>query len=384
MRATLNWRSKVPTQVIFSASARLFLVDSSRIQRFAAKFAESAFKSIIYDRRVAFTRRNRLGRAFCTLWALAGGLLAGEGVRAAQPAAQPVRLFVPFMAGGEADGSAQNFVRSATRLGDLGFEIVHLTAESGAAAGRAVKQAPPNGRTLLLARVGSVAILPALSLQTAPPVGDFTVLAVLDQAPLICAVRSGTPVTSMRELLAAIAATPGQLRYSTAGAGTLQNLAVHYLLSLNGLPADAAKPLHFGQGSLATQALINGEVDFSCNNARSIIPAVQSGALRGLMTTAQGRLRALPRLQNAAELGLRDMQQLQGWSALLGPVGMPAEAIERWHLLLDKVAADPEWQAGTEALGASPLIRAVRDPAHYLRQQARFYERLVTTLETRP
>ena len=334
---------------------------------------------------------NRKGQGFASLLVLAGGLLAAGAASAVQPPthAPPVspvivRLFVPFMTGGEADGSARNFVQSATRVGGVGFEIIHLTAESGAAAGRAVRQAPPDGLTLLLARVGSVAILPALAPRTAAPLSDFTVLAVLDQAPLICAVRSGTPIVSMRELLAAIAATPGQLRYSTGGAGTLQNLAVRYLLALNGLPADAAKPLHFGQGSLATQALLNGEVDFSCNSTASIVPAVQSGALRGLMTTAQGRLRSLPQLQNAAELGLRDMQQLQGWSALLGPAGMPAEAVQRWRALLNKVAADPEWQAGTEALSALARIHAVKDPTQYLRQQGQFYERLVTTLEARP
>ncbi|MGM9480892.1 Bug family tripartite tricarboxylate transporter substrate binding protein [Roseateles sp. NT4] len=325
-----------------------------------------------------------MGRAFCALAALISGVLTGAAVHAAATTSATVKVFVPFMAGGEADGSARNFIQSATRVGGTGFEIIHLTAESGAAAGRAVKQAAPDGQTLLLARVGSVAILPALSPGTAPPVSQFTVLAVLDQAPLICAVRTGTPIQSLRELLAAIAATPGKLRYSTAGAGTLQNLAVRYLLALNGLPADAARPLHLGQGSLATQALVNGEVDFSCNNARTVVPAVQSGALRGLMTTAQGRLKSLPGLKNAAELGLRDMQQLQGWSALLGPAGMPAEAIERWRAVLDKVAVDPEWQAGTEALGASARIQAIKDPAHYLRQQAQFYERLVTTLETRP
>jgi tripartite-type tricarboxylate transporter receptor subunit TctC len=329
--------------------------------------------------------RNTLGRWLRAAFALAGGWLAGAAVSALPPAEAPVRLFVPFMAGGEADASARNFVQSAMRVHPgLVFETVHLTAESGAAAGRAVKQAPPDGQTLLLARVGSVAILPALSPQTAAPLGDFTVLAVLDQAPLICAVRSGTPILSMRELIAAIAATPGKLRYSTAGSGTIQNLAVRHLLALNGLPGDAARPLHFGQGQQAAQALLDGEVDFSCNNARSMVPSVQSGALRGLMTTAQGRLKALPRLQNAAELGLRDMQQLQGWSALLGPAGMPAPAIERWRALLDKVAADPEWQAGTEAAGAAARIRAIKDPTLYLRQQARFYERLVATLGDRP
>ncbi|MFT7772839.1 tripartite tricarboxylate transporter substrate binding protein [Roseateles sp.] len=319
---------------------------------------------------------------------LAGGLLGGMPVAAGEllvPAVpSPVRLFVPFVAGGEADGSARNLARSAARTAGIAIEISYLTAESGAAAARAVKMAAPDGQTLLLGRVGNIAIQPALSPRTAVPASDFTVLAVLDEAPLICAVRSGSPMRSMHELLAAIAAAPGQLRYSTAGAGSLQSLAVRYLFALNGLPDDAARPLHVGQGSQATQALLRGEADFSCNNARSIVPAVQSGMLRGLMTTAQGRLRSLPRLQNASELGWRDMQQLQGWSALLGPAGMSAQAVGHWRAVLDKVAADAEWQAGTEALGASARISATQDPAQFLRQQAQFYERLVSTLEARP
>lgn len=312
--------------------------------------------------------------------AASGPLVAGSGA-----AANAARLYVPFNAGGEADGSARNFLSAAARVaGAPAMETLYLTAESGGAASRAVRAARPDGYTLLLARVGSVAILPALSPQTAVSSSDFTVLAVLDQAPLICAVRGASAITSMRELQAAIAAAPGRLRYSTAGAGTLQNLAVRYLLALSGLPGDAVRPVHFDQGSKATQALLDGEVDFSCNNARSIVPLVQSGALRGLMTTAHGRLRTLPGLQNAAELGLRDMQQLQGWSALLGPPGMPALVVAHWRAILEQVADDPQWQAGTEALGAASRIRAIPDPAQYLRQQSQFYERLVTLLGARP
>lgn len=296
-----------------------------------------------------------------------------------------VRLYVPFGVGGEADGSARNFQRSAERLVEgLRFELIHLTAESGAAASRVVKAAPPDGRTLLLARVGNVAILPALSPASAAPASDFTVLGVLDQAPLVCAVRAGSAVASMQDLLNAIAAEPGRLRYSTAGAGTVQHVAVRYLLLLNGLPDAAARPVHFSQGTQATQALLDGGVDFSCNNARSVVPQVQAGALRGLMTTAQGRLKALPQLRNAAELGLRDMQQLQGWSALLGPPGMPAAVVARWRGVLARVGDDPEWQAGTEAMGASARIRSIPDATQYLRQQSQFYERMLALLGARP
>ncbi|MFG6486204.1 tripartite tricarboxylate transporter substrate-binding protein [Roseateles sp. BYS78W] len=301
------------------------------------------------------------------------------------PATAHTRLYLPFGAGGEADGSARNFIAAAARASaGLSFETVYLTAESGAVASRAVRAASADGGALLLGRVGSIAILPALSRHSAVPSSEFTALAVLDQSPLICAVRAGSAIQSMGQLQAAIAAAPGRLRYGTAGAGSLQNLAVRYLLSLSGLPGDAARPVHFSQGTQVTQALLDGEVDFSCNNARSIVPQVRSGALRGLMTTAQGRLRALPRLHNAAELGLRDMQQLQGWSALLGPPGMPPAVVARWRTLLDQVAQDAEWQAGTEALHAVPRIRAVPDPAQFLRQQAQFYERLVTLLGAQP
>lgn len=299
------------------------------------------------------------------------------------PQASIVRLYVPFGPGSSTDAAVRNFQKSAARFDHQPIEAVYLAAESGAAASRVVHGALPDGRTLLFARVGASAILPALSPRTTVPLAEFTAVAVLDQTPLVCAVRSGSAIRSMNDLQAAIAAAPGQLRYSTAGAGTLQNLAVRYLLALSGLPPDAARPLHLAQGPKATQALLDGEVDFSCNTAINIVPQVQAGALRALMTTAQGRLKALPQVRNAAELGLRDMQQLQAWSALLGPPGMSTEVVARWRRLLEQVADDPEWQAGTEALSAVPRIRTVPDAAQFLRQQAQFYERLVMLLGAR-
>lgn len=296
-----------------------------------------------------------------------------------------LRLYVPYGAGGEADASARNLAAAIVWVRPRQtVEVVNLADDAGAAATRAVARAPADGRTLLLGRVGSVAILPALSPGVAPPATGLTALALLDQAPLVCVVRSSSAIASMPELLAALAAAPGRLRYSTAGPGTLQALAVRHLLALNGLPPDAARPLHLGQGGQATRALLAGEVDFSCNNARSVVPAVQSGALRGLMTTAPGRLKALPRVHNAAELGLRDLQQLQGWPALLGSPGMAPEIVADWRALLQQVAADAQWQVGTEAVGAAPRILAVPDPGQFLRQQVRFYERLVTLLGGMP
>lgn len=377
------------------------------LSKFESNLSINPLLLLIYDQCVPHRKRNPLKRRriahlllasllaggallSAPLRAVAGERVAGRLLAQATPAAEAppraagpgaVRLYVPFNAGGESDASARNFQKSALRsLDGRGLEIIYLTAEFGGAAGRTVQEAPPDGGTLLLARVASLAVLPAISPRTTPAWSDLTVLGVLDQAPLICFVRAGTSFQTMRDLQAAMTAQPGKLRFSAAGPNTVQAIAVRYLLSLSGLPADAARPVHFSQGTQITQAVLNGEADFACNTPRSVLPLVESGQLRPLLTTAQGRLRALPRLQNAAELGLRDMQHLQAWSALLGPPGMSPAAVARWRGILDRVAADADWVIATEALGAMPRIRAIPDPAQYLRQQAQFYERLVALL----
>lgn len=334
--------------------------------------------------------RHAVARLLLVLLPACGGLAVAQAARIPDDGAQPpaagagLRVFVPFNAGGEADTSARHFQTSVARHAGWRVDVINLTAESGGAAGRAVQQAAPDGTTLLLARVGNLSVLPVLSPLTVPATADLTVLAVLDQAPLICFVRSAAPIASLRDLQAALADQPGRLRYSTGGAHSLQAIAARYLLQLSSLPQEVARPVPVSEGALVTQAVLTGEADFACNTPRSVLPQVEAGLLRPLLTTAQGRLKALPRLQNAAELGLRDLQHLQAWSALLGPPGMAADTVARWRALLDQVAGDADWVAATEGMGAAPRIRAITDPTQHLRQQAQFYQRLVARLGLLP
>jgi tripartite-type tricarboxylate transporter receptor subunit TctC len=137
---------------------------------------------------------------------MGAGILLAAAVAAAhgEPTARPfgagapvVRLYIPFSAGAGAHAAGRNFQNSVSRLSGQVMEMVHLTAESGAAAGRAVHAAPSDGRTLLLARVGSSAIQPSRAPHTALPLSEFTVLALLDQAPRIRALRD--PAAYLRQ-----------------------------------------------------------------------------------------------------------------------------------------------------------------------------------------
>jgi tripartite-type tricarboxylate transporter receptor subunit TctC len=298
---------------------------------------------------------------------------------------RPITLIVPFAEGSDTDFFARNLTRHIARhLGQARFELVYLPGDSGAKAAQHLLSQPADGYTLMMGRIASQVIAPAT--QTALPYrwDSFTNLSVTEILPLICAVRADSPHRNARDLITALRQTPGQLKYGTSGSGTILNFSAQYLLHISGLPTRAAQAVNLGSSPQATRALIDGRVDFVCNNVLSLLPAIQSGELRGLFTTAPGRFSALPQLPNAREAGLRDMAQLVGWNALVAPPGLPAEVSARWKSALGMLAKDRAWQTGSQALGGLPALDLVRDPVVFLRAQNRLYEQLTANLAREP
>lgn len=295
-----------------------------------------------------------------------------------------IRLIVPFGVGSDTDLHGRNLAEGIKRIwASPNIIVENLPGESGRVASMAVRAAPADGYTLMIGRVGTHAIQPALNPQNPYRWQDFTILGILELDPLICAVNSDSPYQTARELLAAIRQAPGKIKYSTAGIATMQSLAPQYMLHLAGLKPETAHGVHFDNGLDATRALLNKQVQFICNLPGSVIPHIKSGALRGLFTTAPGRMEALPQLQNAREAGLRDMGRMVGWSALIGPPGLPAQIVKRWQEALGKVNADPRWLAGNSVLGALPAATSIKDPEKFVREQFTLYDQLITSLEIR-
>jgi len=294
---------------------------------------------------------------------------------------QPITLLVPFAEGSDTDRFARHFTRHvAKHLGSAQFQLIYLPGDSGAKAAQHLLRQPADGYTLMMGRIASQVIAPASRPALPYRWDSFTNLSIPEILPLICAVRSDSPHRNARDLITALRQTPGQLKYGTSGSGTILNFSVQYLLHISGLPARAALAVDLGSAPQASQALIEGRVDFVCNNALSLLPAIQSGKLRGLFTTAPSRLAALPNLPSAREAGLRDMAQLVGWNVLIAPPNLPAEVSAYWEKALARLAQDPAWQAGSQALGGLPALNLVRDPTVFLRSQSRLYEQLNANL----
>ena len=311
-------------------------------------------------------------------------LLAVAGTAAAQYPVKPIALVVPYPAGSDADLSARNLASHARgHLGNQPIVVSNRPGASGSIGSLAARNAAADGYTLLLARIASHAVLPAIDRATPYKWNDFTLLSVLELNPYVCAVKADAPYRSMNDLVDEIRRQPGKLNFSTVGPGTLQNLGPQYLFSLAGLPKDAAVGIPYkGSGELTT-ALLGGQVQFACNNLGTLLSHLQAGSLRGLMTTTSARLKEAPAIPTARELGWPDMEKLAAWSALVGPPGLPKDVVARWSEVLGALAQDASWIAGTRKLGGIPAIRSVEDTERFMRGQYELYDTLAQRLDLR-
>lgn len=302
----------------------------------------------------------------------------------AQYPAKPITLIVAFPAGSDADLSARNLASHArAHVGSQPIVVTNRPGASGSIGTQAARNAPADGHTLLLARIATHAILPAVEKSLPYKWNEFTMLSVLELNPYVCAVKSDAAYKSLTDLIGAIRARPGTLNFATVGPGTLQNFGPQYLFALAGLPTDAAVGIAYkGSGELTT-ALLGAQVQFACNNLGTLLPHLQAGTLRGLMTTTAKRLPEAADIPTARELGWPDMEKLAAWSALMAPPGLPKDVVERWTEALTKVAQDPGWLEGTRKIGGIPAIRSPADTERFVREQYALYENLAQRLALR-
>jgi tripartite-type tricarboxylate transporter receptor subunit TctC len=296
---------------------------------------------------------------------------------------KPITFVIPFAAGGDSDLSGRNVGQHASKyLNNQPIVPVNRTGASGVIGAMAVRNAAPDGYTLLVARIATHAIVPALESKAPYRWDDWTMLSLIELNPYVCFVKGDSPYRTAAELIDAIRANPGKLNFSTAGVGTSQNMAAQYLMTLAGLTKDHAVGIHYKGGGEVTTAVLGGQVQFACNNAPTVIPQVRAGALRALLVTPE-RLAELPDAPSAREAGYPDMAKIVGWTALMGPPGMPKEVVDRWVDVFARLAKDPDWQSGNAKLGGIAAIRSPQETERFVREQYELYEKLVTSLGIR-
>ena len=321
--------------------------------------------------------------SLCALALAAVSFVHRASAQAVPYPSRPVTLIVPFSAGGDADIAARNLAVVAQAVLGQPAVAVNRGGANGAIGSLAAKVAKADGYTLLLARVGSQVVLPALQPDLGYKWNDFTIIGLLEVDPVVCGVRADSPFMNLRDLVEAIRAKPGKLNYSTSGPATVLNLGPQLLFDVLGLGKDAAVQIAYKGGSEAAMAVLSGDADFSCGNLTSMLGNIKGGKMRGLVTTTPERLKDLPELATAAEAGFPQLGLIVGWSALYGPPGLPGPVVERWVQVLRAAAGDARWVAATETSGGIPRVLSPADTEKFVAEQFTTYERLGKKLQIR-
>ncbi|WP_454004427.1 tripartite tricarboxylate transporter substrate binding protein [Alcaligenes sp. Marseille-Q7550] len=265
------------------------------------------------------------------LFALAMPLAQAQGVYPAKP----IRLIVPFGAGGVTDATARVFAEGLTR--ELGQPVVvenRAGAGGGIAAGF-VSKAPADGYTLLVITNGMYAVNPWIYPQLAyDPDKDFVYIAMLANTPTVLAVGSGSPYSSLKELLAVAATEDDKLSFSTAGAGS-DNYQVLQLLQ----QATGVRMMHvpFKSGADSLTAVLSSTVDATAISAVTGASFIESGQVRAFAVTSGGRLENLPQIPTVKEVLGQDLEA-GSLSGIAAPAGTPVEIVERLNRAIAAVA----------------------------------------------
>ena len=310
------------------------------------------------------------------LFLFAALALAGVAASAQQFPTRPLLIVAPFSAGGDSDLAARNVAAVLPKYLKQNAVVLNKVGASGAIGSEYVKNAAPDGHTLLLARVGSQAALPALKPDLAYKWNDFTFLGLLELNPYVCAVRADSGYRTFPQLVEAIRKQPGKLKYSTAGIGTIHEMGPQMLFDAQKLGKDAAIQIPYKGGGEAATALLGGHVDFGCSNLGTVLGFVKGGQLRALLTTTPERYKEIPDVPTAREAGFPMLERIIGWSALYGPPKMDARLVKLWAETLARVSQDPQWVSATEKIGSVPRILAPEATAKFVQEQYETYYKL--------
>lgn len=285
--------------------------------------------------------------------ALFAGLIALCGSASAAFPDKPIKLIVPFPAGGAADVMARGM---ALRLGsELGQQIIidNRGGAGGAPAAEAAVKSPADGYTLFFGTMGTQAINPALYPKLRyDPLKDFAPIALTHITPRVLVVGPSVPAKNIAELIALARSKPGGLTYGSAGNGSSSHLSGALFETLAGV--QMVHVPYKGSSPLLVDVLA-GRIDMTFDSYTVYEENIKAGKVRALGVTSRQRMGAQPQLPTIAEAGLKGYD-VSNWLGLLAPAGTPKDVLATLHAALGKAMATPALKQQLVALGIEPMF----------------------------
>ncbi len=269
---------------------------------------------------------------------------------------KPIRLVVPFPAGGGTDIIAREVTQKITEATKWSFIVDNKPGSGGAIGLDNVAKSPADGYNLVLGQTSNLAINPSLYKKLPyDPVKDLTPISMVASSPMTLVVATDSPYKSLADLVSAAKAKPDTINFATSGNGTVGHLATELFQKEAGI-----KLMHIPYKGAAQGItdVIGGQVQIYVASIPTVIGNIRSGKMRALAVTSLKRIDDLPQTPTIAESGYKGFEAVT-WFGILGPAKLPKEMILKLNAEINKALQNPELQKklsdqGADIAGSTP------------------------------
>jgi tripartite-type tricarboxylate transporter receptor subunit TctC len=300
-------------------------------------------------------------------------VFAGPALAQQYPA-KPLRFIVGFAPGGATDIIARAL--SAKLAASLGQQVVvdNRASGGGRIASEIAAKAPPDGYTLLMCSISSMATSVSMYSKLAyDPVRDFAPVTLAAVTPYLVTVQAALPAGTLREFIALAKARPGQFNFGTSGSGGGAHLAIEMFNSMAGINM---VPVPYKGAALALTDLIGGHVQLTFSQPQVVSPYVKAGRVKVLATTGARRSVALPDLPTVAEAGVPGYEATS-WQGVVAPAGTPRTIVVKLHAEIARALRSPEIGERLVIEGSEPGGDAPDEFAAFIKREIAKWAKVV-------
>jgi len=300
-------------------------------------------------------------------------LSTGTAVAQAWPA-KPIRIVVPFPAGGSTDIVGRLLADKLSQSLGQAVVVDNRAGAGGTSGSDVAAKSASDGYTFLLGTSSTHAIAPALYPKLAyDPVKDFAPVSLLGTATILMVVHPSVPAKSVAEFVALAKAKPGAMMFGSTGNGSVSHLTAEYFKSLAGI--DMQHVPYKGDTPM-TLDLVAGRVQVAFGTAVAFLPQVQGGKLNALAVTDAKPSPVAPQLPTVAASGLPGFEALQ-WFGMLAPAGTPREIVARVNTEIGKALQQPDVQEKLKGLGMQIVGGPPEQFGSFMRAEAGKWAKIV-------
>ncbi|MEP7300213.1 MAG: tripartite tricarboxylate transporter substrate binding protein [Caldimonas sp.] len=311
-----------------------------------------------------------------------GAVLIGAASAAAAQdyPSRPVRVIVPFAAGGPADVYARFLAKALQEAMGQPFVVDNRPGAGSIIGTDAVAKSPADGYTLLLmsnTHTVNESLIPNKPFQL---LRDFAPVAPINASELVLVTRSTLPVANLGELIKLAKARPGSLSYASSGPGTPYHMAGELFKAMAGL---AIVHIPYRGSSGARTDVLGGQVDMMFDAVPTMSEHIRAGKVKAMGTTGTARSAVLPDVPTVAEAGVPKYEATI-WLGLMAPKATPQAIVERLNAEVSKIVGQAETGRAWTAQGATPMVMNVAEFGRYLQADIAKWANIVRISGARP